>query len=464
MKNIDQTLNGLWSDYKDLYNTHRFIFALIGGTVVYAVFFFISWTRLDPDFGWHLATGNHILTSGIPRKGIFSYTAVNHSWIDHEWGNDLILAILYNIGGYLLSAAFFAILWTSALMIMGWRRRVWVLFIAALAITPYAGIRPVAWSVFLFAVVLRIIQSKNKKWRWILPLIFLPWANLHAGFIAGLALIIYFAVIEMDLKLLAILLLSGALTLINPYGTSLYLEVARTIFDPVIHNQIIEWSSFLVVDPSKPYIALWIIGFILFEKPRWRRFIGLGPLLLITALIATRNLPFFIVATVGNFDQYVTDIFKRVSFFKLKTLNKFMYLISITLSISVLVFVIVVAFFPLQNRFTGYPVKEVAYLKQHSCNGNLFNDYNYGGFLIWKLPGVPDYIDGRMVTWIDHMNTYLKVMNDPQKYYYGQFSKYDIRCALLSQKMDYKLYRELLQHNWKVVVRDQQGGVLLKQT
>jgi len=46
-----------------------------------------------------------------------------------------------------------------------------------------------------------------------------------------------------------------------------------------------------------------------------------------------------------------------------------------------------------ENR---YPVKAVSYVKSKHLSGPLFNDYNWGGFLIWSLRELPVSIDGRL--------------------------------------------------------------------
>ena len=43
----------------------------------------------------------------------------------------------------------------------------------------------------------------------------------------------------------------------------------------------------------------------------------------------------------------------------------------------------------------NYPVKAVQYTRASHLAGPLFNDYDWGGFLIWSLPELPVAIDGR---------------------------------------------------------------------
>lgn len=42
-----------------------------------------------------------------------------------------------------------------------------------------------------------------------------------------------------------------------------------------------------------------------------------------------------------------------------------------------------------------YPVGSVAYIHEHKLTGPIFNDFNWGGFLIYALPEIPVAIDGR---------------------------------------------------------------------
>ncbi|MEW6094234.1 MAG: hypothetical protein AB1531_09745, partial [Chloroflexota bacterium] len=45
----------------------------------------------DPDFWWHLRTGQLIAETGaIPRADPFSFTNFGKTWIAHEWLSELI--------------------------------------------------------------------------------------------------------------------------------------------------------------------------------------------------------------------------------------------------------------------------------------------------------------------------------------------------------------------------------------
>jgi hypothetical protein len=47
----------------------------------------------------------------------------------------------------------------------------------------------------------------------------------------------------------------------------------------------------------------------------------------------------------------------------------------------------------------GAPCGAVAFLKSQKERGNIFNRYEWGGFLIWQLPEYKVFVDGRMPAW-----------------------------------------------------------------
>ncbi len=49
-----------------------------------------------------------------------------------------------------------------------------------------------------------------------------------------------------------------------------------------------------------------------------------------------------------------------------------------------------------QAEMKSFPARAVAFLQAHPPSGPIFNHYDWGGYLIWKLyPSTPVFIDGR---------------------------------------------------------------------
>ncbi|HEV8177898.1 MAG TPA: hypothetical protein VGP44_09445, partial [Gemmatimonadales bacterium] len=53
------------------------------------------------DLTYHLRAGAQILAGhGIPTVDTWTFTAAGNSWIDQQWGAQLILGAVYQVGGW----------------------------------------------------------------------------------------------------------------------------------------------------------------------------------------------------------------------------------------------------------------------------------------------------------------------------------------------------------------------------
>jgi len=423
-------------------------------------------TSIDPDFGWHLQAGRYITAHGIPSHDIFTYTARAFHWIDHEWGNDVIVSWLYGWGGYGLLAVVFAGLWSLALFIVGSRARILVLLLAVAAMLPYAGIRPITWTVLLLALLLKFVSYRYTRTIWLIPLLFMVWANLHAGFIVGLAVLAYYAAKKRQKNLAMILALSTLATFVNPYGPRLYVEIARTTFDGSLHYQIAEWAIFYVPMAVAAFVFLWGATFWLLRRKKLSNWLDIGPIFFAAAMSATRNIPLFVIATINDLDIFYEEIKDQ-----LPKKNEFLRKIAVRLfALGItgwLAYVFVTSLIPWPQPYAFYPVKAVAYLQAHPCDGHIFNDYNYGGYLIWQLPSQPVYIDGRMPSWRNSSGQkYFDIYNNVivnKATRVNQFATYNIRCVLLSRNgFNNQLLNNLELSGWHVAIRTSKSELLIE--
>lgn len=424
---------------------------LLGFAILFSLFWVVCFQRLDPDFGWHLRTGDYILSHhAVPHHDLYSYTAPSWPWIDHEWGNDVITSLLYNHGGYWLLASLFAGLWSGAIILAARRVRLHLLLLAAIAIMPYVGVRPLTWTVLFFSLLLAVLRSVHSRWRWWLPLMFVVWSNLHAGFIAGLAVIAYFAFRERRRSTVYLLLVCVLATLLNAYGWRLYEEIIRTLGDPALHGQITEWYPFSFRGESWVFVLLWAAGSLAFlKKGEW---ITLSRLLLLSALSASRNLPLFVMSALPELDRFVSQAKAALPRHLDRPRRVALMAFTGAVVLTIYILTILIASESLHApRGSGYPAAAVTYLQKHPCQSNLFNDYSIGGYLIWKLPGQPVYIDGRMPTWRPYMDRYMGIIHHPDRNYPQAFDQYDIHCALIGNGS--QLAKALQRANWQVVQR-----------
>ena len=399
-----------------------------------------------------------MLSHGIPTHDIFTYTASAFPWVNHEWGSDVLLAMLYQLGGYGLLIGVYAAIWTAALFMRNSRSSLVAMLLVATALIPYAGVREFAWTLLCFTICLRILESKHPQTAYLIIPLTLLWANLHGGFIMSFALTGYFMLRKRSWRLALILIASILVTFINPYGVHLYEEIFRTLGDSQLHRRIQEWYIMSFELPSMIVVSCWIAAFILLYKQWWRRLLDLGPILLAGAISASRNLPFLAIYIMPDFDKIHQYVLSHIPGTR-QRLRKRATIILASIGCSIVVICTLFASFTAANSKTEYPQSTLAYLRAHPCQGNLFAHYNYGGYLIWQLPGVKLFIDGRMPSWRDEQG--VSYYDRHQAIFYDpaarkrEFSTYNIRCVLIPREgIGTKLASDLKKEGWRRVSTD----------
>ena len=171
--------------------------------VFVCLFAFATRTASDPDLWWHLRTGQLIVETGaVPKADPFSYSQLGQTWISHEWLADLaifgIYRVLHTTGLIVLFAAIAALGFLFLYLRCDGKPRVAAacVVLGAFACSPVLGARPQMFSFLLASFLLWLIDRSSdypKRLLWI-PLIFLVWVNLHAGFALGLAILLVFAI------------------------------------------------------------------------------------------------------------------------------------------------------------------------------------------------------------------------------------------------------------------------------
>jgi len=385
-----------------------------------SIFFLFWWkgaTFLDPDFGWHLRTGQIIIEKGIPKTDPFSYTMPNYHFVDHEWLSDVLIAKLYPIIGMYGLTGFFGFIGSLSIFLvsisLGRKWFIVPLLLVSASLLPFVGIRPQLITWLFFAVILQFVLSSNlwKKYKFFLPFMFLLWANLHGGFVIGLAvlLIVFFLRLVREIRGIrrigeefAILFFCSAVTLVNPYGFNLWREIWFSMSDGSLRWSIAEWFPAIFI----LNFTLWFFfSFSLVMLLRFRKKINALELilyfgLLLPGLLSIRNMPFWLLLafpltyrTIEFFSEEIKNIKGAVS-----RLNKAYFIFLSIVSIFVL-FQVYFSFF--SNNFSNdfYPEKAIDFLKINKPKGQIFSEYGWGGYLIWKMPSKKVFIDGRMPSW-----------------------------------------------------------------
>jgi tetratricopeptide (TPR) repeat protein len=171
--------------------------------------------EVDVDLGFHLRTGEHVLTTGtIPQKDIFSYTSTHKEWPLHYWIPDVGLYWIYARWGMegLILAKCAVITLIFLVMYVGMRRVGVAWFLALLLVLwvaimarPRFSIRPLLGSQLFLSILvawwMAARAGRGVSLRY-LPLLFIVWANVHAGMVFGVILVITVAGIEILKRIL----------------------------------------------------------------------------------------------------------------------------------------------------------------------------------------------------------------------------------------------------------------------
>lgn len=407
---------------------HILLFAAI---TLYPVWFTIHYRGVyDPDIWWHMRAGEWVLQNHtVPRTNFLSTAGYGNPWVLYSWIFDITVAGLYRMFGLLgpiilypvaMSLLIAAMLWlfTAKFGLHFWKRAL-VMSLSLVALAPVCSPRPGLCSVLFLAIELNILvhsrQKHSSRLIYVLPFLFVLWANVHVQFVYGLFVLGLFALepwiepvllrvgglpgndrrpVGRGLLLLSICILA---TLANPYFLRLY---------AVILGLVRQTGQYRYISELQP--------------PTFRSFGGIAELVLIliawAALLHRRDLRwvsvcFLLVGTVFAF-RSIRDVWFGVlaavfaigvSSMKEQTQS---FRPAPWISAGAVLLTLVGSLFiakahPLsraelwKDTADEFPVNAVEFVKKHGLPGPLYNDWNWGGFLIWDLPMIPVFVDSR---------------------------------------------------------------------
>lgn len=367
---------------------------------------------LDPDFGWHLREGELILQSGIQRTDSFSYTMPSYQYIDHEWLTNVLISVFYKFGGTYFLTLVFAIIATLSLFISIPTKynnySLIPLILSGILMFGFFAIRPQVITWFFLALLLKLILNENlwKKWKYFVPLIFIPWVNLHGGFAVGIIIIFLFFFSQIlvkrkfSLKNFLILFFSVLLTFLNPYGTLIWKEIWMQISDSSLRWSIGEWLPGLFYFDIAMIVLFCLSSFFVFmyrSKLKTEKIL-IYIFLLFMAILSIRHIPLWAIAAI----PITAEVFYIFALEVKKNKNNLVRLDKVKKILVVIIFVIFLYEASINSFFVknlSYPVKAADYLKTQHIKGNILSIYNWGGYLIWKLPDKKVFVDGRMPSW-----------------------------------------------------------------
>jgi len=363
----------------------------------------------DPDYHWHLATGRWVLGHhAVPAVDPFSHTAFGAPWKFVDWLADVGMFLLHRSGGDTAVIVAFALLGGMALlfaaaraMALVPRASAWVTFGATVAAATVIAFRttprPQTASFMFFAAVLWLLDRARADRRalFALPPLLALWQNVHSSALLGVLAVFAYAIEALrdrrETRAWLAAMAASAFSLLCAVRPFDRLSAGFDhLGDPRVAELIPEWGT-----PFRSGVfGAWVVAalvLVALSATAVRR-VTFGPLataagVTLLSLGSSRLLPLAAIAALPLALEALASLAER-------TREWFVALPAVVLAIAGF-------FLHVSRPGTGlvpgaFPERAVSFVREHGFEGNLFNDFHFGGYLIWTLGERSKvFVDGR---------------------------------------------------------------------
>ncbi|HUI83679.1 MAG TPA: tetratricopeptide repeat protein [Candidatus Binatia bacterium] len=462
----------------------RLFYLLAVLALIYALFAGLR-TVSDFDLGWQMATGRWIVQHhSVPSVDVLSYTASGQPWI-YPVGAGIVFYAAYLLGGFAFISWIGAAACVATVLLLlrrsfaiGAALAIFAVPVIALRTTPRADM----FTVVLFAAFLSLIWQQyctGDAALWLLPLLMVAWVNLHLGFIAGLGLIAAYLVTELLEAIMSAaqrraglqrlrragpwLAATALATLVNPWGWGVYRAILLQQRVNGQHEYLIaEWTglpltwsaitnSISLRQTEGTLYLLLAFAVVAAAVALLRAQLGAAILLLGAGYVASRYVRMgalfaCVVVVVGG--PILAEVATRVIAWLRPARAR---PIAAGIAVALLAILVVLRCFDLaSNRFYArgtsestfgaglswwFPQRAAEFIESNNLPGEVFNTYNEGGFVAWRLgPQHRDTIDGRALVFgvqAIQRNTRLLQSSPDSPSWQEEAARYNINTILL---------------------------------
>jgi hypothetical protein len=373
----------------------------------------------DSDFWWQVLTGQYIVqTHSLPSPDPFAWTTAHaHDAypgeartrqfnLTHEWLAQVIFYAVWRAGGIPAIVAARAITLAAFCGLVGliaWRRRgnFHVAIAAALAAASvaqaFAFDRPYHFTWLLLAATMAILEFRRSLW--LLPPLFAVWANCHSGYFLGWVVLGAWCAESLVLRKrdVALWITSGLSILASGLNPNAF-EIFRTLLhyqSSYMTSRLLEWARPSLWPPSAFSVLLAVAAAVMLWARRrvrvadWLIFAAFAA----AALTAQRNTilagliaPIMIASYLPWTGKWKWD-------------RQTPFVVCLLLAFGIVLGISRGTFFQFRAADWKLPKGAADFLALHHVTGPMFNTYEYGGYLIWRLwPQQRTFIDGRALS------------------------------------------------------------------
>ena len=391
--------------------------------------------NIDSDLGRHLVLGKYMIESlSIPVRDVLSFTMAGDPRPPYEWLAQVFFAAAHQLLGLDGVVLLTSIVIASAFLFVfldGRDRSESPLIALVLTIWAAAAsslhwlTRPHIFSFLCLVIWLRLLEHLRlgrKPPVWQLPLVMFVWANVHGGFVVGfLAWVAYIAGWALEQRGRSTssevggrLLLTGASALVASVVTpdlwNNWTAVLRNNSTYVLGRTTETMPVDFAAPGSWPFLGLLVLGLLLALLNRINITPAHGFLLLGLAALGVgmaRNIPLFSLSAAPILAAWSRQALRHQP--RIIHLEQAISRIETGLRgfiwppLAVLVAVAVIALHAVTTRRSTYgydpslfPVQAADWLQHHPIEGSMFNELNWGGYLLYRLwPGQRVFIDSQ---------------------------------------------------------------------
>jgi hypothetical protein len=386
----------------------------------------------DADLWWHLRTGDWIVQHHwVPYADSFSSYGMGRPWAAYSWLFEVLVSVLYADFGLLGLLVFVC----TVTLLLTWllhkfireaqpdvAKAILLAGIAVFAMAPDLTPRPWLFTILLFLIELKILttvrRSRDYKRLFWLPAVFALWANFHIQFVYGLVVLAVFTAegiishlvrrlgvnVDEDEQplpfkfMMLVSMLCLLATLINPYHFRLYSVLWETFKLSGLYSVISELKAMEFRTLTDWFVlalavgAAFTLGREAHRKPIWTL------LLVISAFVcfrSRRDIWFCVLLAVTIIAYAPVGVTGALRYVLSKAQTAFVVVTVTTLLLLTIKYQNIS-----QNQLNAevarvFPVRAATFVADKGYAGPLFNDFNWGGYLMWRLPYLPVAIDGR---------------------------------------------------------------------
>ncbi len=450
------------------------------------------------DLGWHLRYGQEFFKyfdiNSLTNINSFSNIFTNYHWINHSWGYDIFLYLIYKYLGFIgitiISALIAVIIFTTLKEYIFDNQRYLIILITLFYIFTNQifanGLKSQIVSVLFFSIIVYLAnhlskqKRPHKKYFIIIGIMSIIWANMHGQFILGIGFLILYLIgdylnqihkksnIIHNQTIFTIIFISVSSSLINIYGYKSFIEPFTYLHYKYL-NLISEWTP---VTTSSIYfyglnIFTILIIFNIYKKYKLNKTIDFK--IILTSIVFgyfaysyKRMLPFYFITGIRSFKFKNSDVFIENNFKKLLIYTIILIIIASIIFISKKHFII-----KNWNQYCNSKIElrcspeSVDFINKHKNFGKIFNYYNWGGYLEYQT-NKKYYIDGRMHLW--KLGNYSPFYNYNQIYFVHDnfediFNKENFDTVIIQSGIPLEKYL-ITKPKWKIVYRDKYASII----